>query len=468
MIFQSRAYHLQTRFDNGNYMKSNFFISLLTFSIFIFVACAPANVNAPTAVVPATSAVAPTPASVAKQTTVPTQTSRGNAPPTNAPTAPPVLPTPTQSAPPNTRATSANKNFTVSADAFISDLTKPVFVTHAGDGSGRLFIVEQGGRILVAENGRVRATPFLNIRDKINTSGSERGLLSVAFHPDYKNNGTFFVNYTAKGDGATVIERYRVSGDANVADANSAQVILKFAQPEPNHNGGMMAFGPDGYLYIGTGDGGGGGDQHGAIGNGQKLDTLLGKILRVDVNADAYQIPANNPFVAQANAKPEIWAYGLRNPWRFSFDRAAGDLYVADVGQNAYEEVNFQAADSRGGENYGWRLMEGTHCYNPAQNCDNGQLVKPIAEYSHDLGCSVTGGYVYRGQMFPWLVGQYLFADYCTGIAWASARDANNTWQTRQVGKFDDTISSFGQDENGELYVVGHGSGTIYKLSSAQ
>lgn len=391
-------------------------------------------------------------------------------PPTNTNVPPMAVPTAdgatTAPAPTNTRAASANPNFSINADPFITDLTKPVLVTHAGDGSGRLFIVEQAGRILIVENGRVRATPFLNIRDKVNTTGSERGLLSVAFHPDYKNNGTFFVNYTGKGDGATVIERYRVSNDANVADENSGQVILEFPQPEPNHNGGMMAFGPDGYLYIATGDGGGAGDRHGDIGNGQNLNTLLGKILRIDVNADTYNIPAENPFVGRADAKPEIWAYGLRNPWRVSFDRATGDFYIADVGQSSKEEVNFQPASSGGGENYGWRIMEADECYDAALNCEQGNLVAPVAFYSHDVGCSITGGYVYRGQAFPQLDGQYIFADYCTGIVWATARDANGAWQTRRVGKFDDTISSFGQDENGEMYVVGHGSGTIYRLTS--
>lgn len=375
---------------------------------------------------------------------------------------------PTQPAPTNTRAISANNTFSVGAELFIANLKRPVFVTDAGDGSGRLFIIEQRGDILIVENGRVRETPFLNIRNRVNSQDNERGLLSVAFHPDYKNNGIFFVNYTGEPDGATVIERYHVSADPNVADANSGRVLLQIEQPEPNHNGGMMAFGPDGYLYIGTGDGGGGGDQHGAIGNGQNLKTLLGKMLRIDVNADTYAIPADNPFVNRSDAKPEIWAFGLRNPWRFSFDRATGDLYIGDVGQGSQEEINFQSASARGGENYGWRIMEGVECYDATQNCARPDLIPPIAVYSHDLGCSVSGGYVYRGQKYPWLVGQYLFADYCSGIVWATARAANGEWKTRQVGKFDDTISSFGEDAAGELYVVGHGNGIIYKLTSTE
>jgi glucose/arabinose dehydrogenase len=431
----------------------------------VFAACG-SPAETPTRAASSTPAAAFTRASPSN-TTAPTPL-----PPTDAssPTAlpPTTAPLSTPPAPTNTRVVSDHAPFSIRADPYITDLVKPVFVTPAGDGTARLFIVEQAGQILVAENGRVRATSFLDIRDKVNPNGSERGLLSVAFHPDYRNNGIFFVDYTAQPDGATVVERYHVSSDPNVADENSGKVILTFAQPEPNHNGGMLAFGPDGYLYIGTGDGGGAGDQHGTMGNGQSLNTLLGKILRLDVNADTYQIPPTNPFVNQANARPEIWAYGLRNPWRFSFDRATGDLYIADVGQNKYEEVDFQPAASGGGENYGWRLMEGNHCFNPAQNCDTGNLVKPIAEYTHDFGCAITGGYVYRGQAYPWLVGQYIFADYCTGIVWATARDANGQWQTQQVGKFDDTISSFGQDESGEMFVVGHGNGVIYKLTASQ
>jgi glucose/arabinose dehydrogenase len=245
-------------------------------------------------------------------------------------------------------------------------------------------------------------------------------------------------------------------------------VLLTVEGLEPNHNGGMLAFGPDGYLYIGTGDGGSGGDPHGTIGNGQALDTLLGKILRIDVNADTYTVPPDNPFVNQAGALPEIWSYGLRNPWRFSFDRATGDLYIGDVGQGQYEEIDFQPASSRGGENYGWRIMEGQHCFNPRTDCDMTGLVPPIFEYNHDTGCSVTGGIVYRGTKFPWLEGQYIFADYCTGVVRAIARNDAAEWQTRQVTTFDDTISSFGEDEQGEMYVVGHRAGTIYKLTSTR
>ncbi len=414
----------------------------------------------------------PTNSPTAVPTSAPTAT-RTQVPATNttAPTrVPPAATAPSssgQAAPTNTRAAPSNSNsFTLDIQPIADELRRPIFVTHAGDGSGRLFIVEQPGRISVFENGRRRDELFLDIAEKITTSGNEQGLLGLAFHPDYENNGFFYVNYSRQGDGDNIIARYQVSDDPNVADANSEKIILTIEGAEPNHNGGMLDFGPDGYLYIATGDGGGAGDRHGTPGNGQSLNTLLGKILRVDVNADPYRVPNDNPFVNRANAAPEIWSYGLRNPWRFSFDRATGDLYIADVGQGSKEEIDFQPASSRGGENYGWRIMEGDECFDESLICGRNDLVPPIAVYSHDLGCSVTGGYVYRGKQYPWLVGQYIFADYCSGIVWATSRDANGKWNTRQVTTFDDTISSFGEDEAGELYVVGHNSGTIYQLTS--
>jgi len=449
-------------------MKQKYLVLvMLIVLVAVLVACGDGAAT-PTAISPATpTQVPPTTAPTATPTQSPTQV-----PPTTTPTTTKVPPTatlaPTQPAPTSTRPVSNNNSFSISAEPFIGDLTRPVFVTDAGDGTNRLFIVEQSGRILIAENGRLSAEPFLDIRDKITTRGNEQGLLGLAFHPDFKNNGLFYVNYSRVGNGDNVIAEYKVTSDANAADPNSAKTLFTIPSLEPNHNGGMLAFGPDGYLYIGAGDGGGAGDQHGSIGNGQNLDTLLGKILRIDVNGDPYQIPPTNPFVNQASARPEIWAYGLRNPWRFSFDRATGDLYIGDVGQSSKEEVDFQAASSKGGENYGWRILEGDECYDASQNCARPDLVAPIAVYSHDFGCSITGGYVYRGQKYPWLVGQYIFADYCSGIVWATARDAKGRWQTNQVGKFDDTISSFGEDAAGELYVVGHGGGTIYKLTSAQ
>jgi glucose/arabinose dehydrogenase len=364
---------------------------------------------------------------------------------------------PTQPPPPTTAAQPIG-TFEIQLKPIVEgSLTRPDYLTHAGD--DRLFVVEQPGRIRIIKNGQLLDRPYLDITDKVTTRGNEQGLLSVAFHPDYAANGQFFVNYTRQPDGATVIERYSVSpDDPDRADAQSGQVILVIAQPESNHNGGLIKFGPDGYLYIGMGDGGGAGDQHGPIGNGQDPQALLGKMLRIDVtNQDTYAIPASNP------SGDEIWASGVRNPWRFSFDRATSDLYIADVGQNAYEEVNFQPASSRGGENYGWRIMEGLHCFSPSVGCDQTGLVLPVAEYSHDAGgCSVTGGYVYRGSKYPALHGAYFFGDYCSGIIWSLQRDGDQ-WQMTKRLESGLRLSSFGEDVNGELYVVDHGGG-VYRL----
>ncbi len=335
---------------------------------------------------------------------------------------------------------------------------RPVLVTHAGDASGRLFIVEQYGRIWIYADGALLPQPFLDVADRLSTRGNEQGLLGLAFHPDYAANGLFFINYTDR-DGATAVVRYRVSADdPNRADPASAAIILQIAQPYRNHNGGHIAFGPDGYLYIGMGDGGSAGDPQGS---GQNPAALLGKMLRIDINADPYAIPADNPFVNAADYAPEIWAMGLRNPWRFSFDRASGDLYIGDVGQNAVEEVNFQPADSRGGENYGWNILEGTRAYSGA--AAPAGLVPPFYEYPHPEGCSVIGGYVYRGEGLPDLQGIYLFGDYCSGVVYASRRDASGNWQTMRWLDTGKIISSFGEDEAGELYLIGH-MGSIYRF----
>jgi glucose/arabinose dehydrogenase len=350
--------------------------------------------------------------------------------------------------------------FTLALEPIVTaGLTRPTYLTHAGD--DRLFVVEQPGRIRLIEKGQLLDRPFLDITDKVSTDGNERGLLSVAFHPDYQANGQFFVNYTRQPDGTTVIERYTVSSDdPDRADDQSGKVILTIAQPQANHNGGLIKFGPDGYLYIGMGDGGGQGDRHGPIGNGQNRDVLLGKLLRIDVTRqDTYAVPPTNPF------RSEVWAYGLRNPWRLSFDRATGDLYVADVGQNTYEEVDFQPASSKGGENYGWRIMEGLHCYDPQAGCDQSGLVLPVAEYSHaEGGCSITGGYVYRGLQYPVLNGAYFFGDYCSGIIWSLQREGDQ-WQMTNRLEADRRISSFGEDMVGELYVIDHGGG-VYRLTA--
>jgi glucose/arabinose dehydrogenase len=342
-------------------------------------------------------------------------------------------------------------------------LQRPDYLTHAGDGSGRLFVVEQPGRIRIIKEGSLLPTPFLDIVAIVGSQANEQGLLSVAFHPDYRNNGFFFVNYT-NTDGNTTIARYQVADDPDIADPNSAKILLTINQPYGNHNGGQLVFGPDGYLYVGMGDGGAANDPHN---NGQSLDTLLGKILRLDVdNGDPYGAPQDNPFVDQPDARPEIWSYGWRNPWRISFDRGTGDMYVADVGQNKYEEVHVEFAGTPGGQNYGWRLMEGLHCFNPAE-CDPASLPVelPVAEYDHSQGCSVTGGYVYRGANYPELTGTYLYGDYCSGLVWGLRHEGNGSWSQSQAQLLasNTNISSFGQDEAGEIYLIDH-RGTVYQL----
>ncbi len=353
---------------------------------------------------------------------------------------------------------------------FASGFAKPLFATHAGDDSGRLFVVEQTGRIwIVGPDGARLETPFLDLSTTVTpVSGySEQGLLGLAFHPDYAENGRFFVNYTDR-EGTSVVAEYAVANnDPDVANAVSGRELLRVAQPYANHNGGMMAFGPDGYLYISLGDGGSAGDPQV---NGQNPWTLLGSILRIDVDSEErpYGIPEDNPFVAAGNGAPEIWAWGLRNVWRFSFDRATGDFYLADVGQNLWEEVNFQAADSPGGENYGWNRYEGTHPYSGGDA--PADMVLPVAEYAHNEGgCSISGGYVYRGAAVPELEGVYFFGDWCTGNVFALYRDSAEAWQrvlfTQLPGKL---ISSFGEDEAGELYIVDYGGGGLWRMEPAE
>ena len=340
-------------------------------------------------------------------------------------------------------------------------LEQPVQIIDPGDGSGRLVAVEQTGRLRVVKDGRVNPAPFMDLSELVSCCG-ERGLLGAAFHPDYAANGLLFVNYTdANGD--SVVARYRVSQNSpDRIDETTAQTVLSVEQPAGNHNGGMLLFGPlDGYLYVGLGDGGGGNSQ-----NGQDLGTLLGKILRIDVNATengtAYAIPPDNPFVGEPGARPEIWAFGLRNPWRFSIDRATGDLWIGDVGSAIYEEVNLLPTSSRGGANFGWADMEGVKCRQDAP-CDG--LQAPVSGFARDEGCVVTGGYVYRGSAIPDLSGVYLFADYCSGKIWGLAPDADGAWSRRGPVETGLRISSFGEDLGGELYVVDL-IGAIYSLQS--
>lgn len=323
----------------------------------------------------------------------------------------------------------------------------------------RVYVVEQGGRIRVVRNGQLQSDAFLDVSDRI-SSGGERGLLGLAFHPQFGVNRRFFVNYTdPRGD--TRIAEFR-AGSADTADRASERVLLAVAQPFANHNGGGLAFGGDGRLYVGLGDGGSGGDP---LGNGQRLDTHLGKLLRLDVDGAApYVVPADNPFRATAGALPEIWAYGLRNPYRFSFDRATGDLYLGDVGQGSREEVDVGLAGRHGGENYGWNVMEGTACYRPASGCERAGLTLPVHEYGHDQGCSITGGVVYRGCRMPALAGAYFFGDYCRGFV-RSLRHADGAvsdlreWPLRGIGN----VVAIGADADGELYVVDY-DGELYRL----
>jgi glucose/arabinose dehydrogenase len=352
-------------------------------------------------------------------------------------------------------------NVRLELQPIVGGLDTPVGISNAADGSGRLFVVEKVGRIRVVGNGVLAESAFLDITDRVGASASEQGLLGLAFHPDYVSNGSLFVNYTNQ-QGNTVIARFSVSSDAARADPSSEEILLTIAQPAGNHNGGHLAFGPDGHLYAGLGDGGGAGDQ---FGNGQNGSTLLGAMLRLGVDSGLpYTVPAGNPFVGEPVVRDEIWAVGLRNPWRFSFDRVTGDLYIADVGQNQYEEVDFQPAGSAGGQNYGWPIMEGVHCFPEDRVCDQAGFALPVVEYDHSQGCSVTGGYVYRGQEFPLLKGIYVYGDYCSGRIWGLARSGGGSWRTAQLARADISLSSFGEDEVGELYLVDMGQGELFRL----
>lgn len=347
----------------------------------------------------------------------------------------------------------------------VSGLVQPLQVTYVPGGDGRLLVVEKGGRIQVVEEGKLRTTPFIDLRSVVSTR-SEQGLLSIAFHPDYASNRYIYLNFTNR-QGATEVVRYTVDPDRLIADPQSAVRLLTIAQPAANHNGGMMAFGPDGYLYIGTGDGGGAGDPWR---NGQNMSSLLGKLLRIDVDgAEPYAVPRDNPFVEEEGVRDEIWAYGLRNPWRFSFDRQTGDLFIADVGQNAWEEINWQPAGSPGGQNYGWNVMEGKSCYPPQSDCDPTGLTLPVHVYANspEVGCSITGGYVYRGEAIPALHGWYLFGDYCSGRVWAMDTQHLGSGKTPEVVQLLQSsarIASFGEDEDGELYVADIRSGKVFRL----
>ena len=391
-------------------------------------------------------------------TATPTATRTATAGVTTPSPSPSVTQHPSQTAP-----TATAK---VALQPFASGFSLPLFVTHAGDGSGDIYVVEKGGLVKAVRHGSSRQDVFLDIRSVVNVRGNEQGLLGLAFHPRFRNNGYLYVNYTDRS-GNTIIARYTAAPDRRSADAASAKTVLSYNQPYPNHNGGMLLFGPDGKLWIGTGDGGAGGDPQR---NAQNTRVLLGKMLRIDVDAgDPYSIPPDNPYVKDPNARPEIWAVGLRNPWRYSFDRINADLWIADVGQNSWEEIHFIPAQTPGGLNFGWNIMEGTHCYPSNARCDRAGLILPVAEYANrQEGCSITGGYVYRGRAFPALLGKYFFTDYCSNTIWSLSRNPDGAWARNQELRWtrNSGFSSFGEDEAGELYLTGINEGAVYRLTA--
>lgn len=378
---------------------------------------------------------------------------------------------------------------TISLSPVVTGLNLPTVITHAGDGSNRLFVAERAGRIRIIKSGVLQATPFLDISARVKSTGGEQGLLGVAFPPNYASKGYFFVNYTNQsGVGNTIVARFRVTSNPDLADPNSEEIVLTQSQPYANHNGGEIHFGRDGFLYIALGDGGSGGDPQNYA---QNPASLLGKILRINVESPpappgtpatgsytyylpfiarhpsilGYTIPVTNPYTNTAGYRGEIWSLGWRNPWRFSFDRLTGDMYIADVGQGAREEISFQPASSPGGGNYGWRCYEGNAAYNTSGCLPSTSYIFPVVDYDHSLGCSVTGGYVYRGASYPAMQGIYFYGDFCSRRIWGLQFDAG-AWQSTQLTTAVSSISTFGEDQAGELYVAGYWDGTIYRVTS--
>jgi glucose/arabinose dehydrogenase len=346
-----------------------------------------------------------------------------------------------------------------------NQLANPVFLTQPPGDSDRLFVVEQAGRIRILRNDVLQPRPFVDLSAIVLFANDERGLLSMAFDPAYQQNGFFYVSYVDRQNDSRVV-RYRVSTtDADSADPGSAALVLLVEQPTyPNHKGGLIAFGPDGMLYFGLGDGGSGGDPENRA---QNLDSLLGKMLRIDVRTPPYTVPSDNPFVGRNDARPEIWAYGLRNPWRFSFDRVTGDLYTGDVGQGEREEIDVQPASSPGGENYGWRIMEGFACFQPPTGCSTAGLTLPVLDYDRTGGiCAVTGGYVYRGSALPILAGRYLYSDFCAGFVrsftFVGGQALDRIDWTAEIDP-GPAVTSWGEDNAGELYIL-TGTGSVYRL----
>ncbi|MEO8751317.1 MAG: choice-of-anchor D domain-containing protein [Casimicrobiaceae bacterium] len=343
-------------------------------------------------------------------------------------------------------------------------VSSPIDIVSPRDGTNRLFLVQQTGTVRIVENGTILPTPFIDLSSVI-LSGGEQGLLGLAFHPQYGTNRRFFVNYTRKSDGATVVARYTATaGTPNVADPASATILLTIPQPYSNHHGGSVKFGADGFLYIGMGDGGSGNDPEMRA---QDKTTLLGKILRIDVsNGNPYAIPPGNPFASGVGGLPEIFAIGLRNPWRISFDRTTGDFWIGDVGQGAVEEIDLLPVGTGAGANLGWRVVEGNQCtgLSGPVACSDPTLTAPVLTYTHAFGCSVTGGFVYRGAAVPALAGQYLYADFCSGIIWAAQKNGAGQWIPAQLGDTTFGITTFGEDEAGELYFADYNAGDIYKF----
>ncbi len=451
---------------------------LILIMLVALVGCSPRLNTAPAAERPVgtlipTSATTPAPAAPVATAIAPTQPpatpesapTLSPATPESAPTSLPPTPspaTPASASPQPTAAPATPESQTASwppqialqqiADGF----DRPLHIAHAGDGSGRLFVVEKVGRIRIVRDGQVSPEPFLDITDRVGARANEQGLLSVAFHPHYRENGWLFVNYT-DNDGDTVVSRFSAAGDR--ADPSSEAVVLTIDQPFANHNGGLIVFGPDGMLYVGMGDGGSAGDPLGA---GQDRWTLLGKILRINVETLPYTIPPDNPWADGSGGRQEAWVLGVRNPWRFSFDRATGDLFVADVGQNRLEEVHMLPAGRSAGANLGWNVMEGDECFR-RNDCDRSALNLPIDVYPHSLGCSVTGGHVYRGAAFPALQGVYVFGDFCSGRIWG-LRSSAGGWERAELLQSNLQIATFGENEAGELYIAGYNNGVLYRI----
>ena len=377
------------------------------------------------------------------------------------------------------------QSISLSSELVSDGFKKPVFVISYPTDASILYVVEQAGKVIVLDSGQKKSKPFFNINKRVVNPfrpGDERGLLGFAFHPDHENNKKFYINYI-DNDGHTIVSEF-IAQSKYKADHNSERVLLRLEQPYGNHNGGHIEFGNDGYLYIAIGDGGAAGDP---LDSGQDLTSLFGKVIRIDINGSPYSIPKSNPFYGIKNAREEVWAWGLRNVWRFSFDKKTGDIYYGDVGQNKWEEVNFEPASSSGGNNYGWRQMEASYCFEPKENCKRDGMVLPIIEYPNDAyhpafalgrknqlnveGCSVTGGYVYRGKKLKGFEGVYFFGDYCSGNIWSfkvidgKANEFKNRTEEINIadGEFTNYISSFGQDADGEIYIVDY-NGAVYKI----